>query len=109
MKQQTEIVIPAEAVEHSHIQPGEHIAIHVGENTLVVVPEKLTALQAANAIAHLTGANVFYVDALSIAAGGMLISFAAYLNGKRAKKLNPRHHMIRALIEALLVVGVILW
>ena len=61
------------------------------------------------AIAHLTGANVFYVDALSIAAGGMLISFAAYLNGKRAKKLNPRHHMIRALIEALLVVGVILW
>ena len=63
MKQQTEIVIPAEAVEHSHIQPGEHIAIHVGENTLVVVPEKLTALQAANAIAHLTGVGS---DLLSI-------------------------------------------
>lgn len=63
MKQQTEIVIPAEVVEHSHIQPGEHIAIHVGENTLVVVPEKLTALQAANAIAHLTAVGA---DLLSI-------------------------------------------
>lgn len=53
MKTHTEIVIPAEAVEASHIQPGEHIAIHVAENTLVVVPEKLTALQAVNAIALL--------------------------------------------------------
>ena len=61
------------------------------------------------AITHLTGASVFYAVALSMAAGRMVISFAAYLNGKRAKRLNPRHHMIRALIEALLVVGVILW
>ena len=32
MKQQTEIVIPADAVELSHIQPGERIA------QLVIVP-----------------------------------------------------------------------
>ena len=63
MKQQTEIVIPADAVELSHIQPGERIAIHVGENTLVVIPEKLTALQAANTIAHLTRVGA---DLLSI-------------------------------------------
>lgn len=63
MKQQTEIVIPADAVELNHIQPGERIAIHVGENTLVVVPEKLTALQAANTIAHLTRVGA---DLLSI-------------------------------------------
>ena len=62
-KQNTAILIPAEAVEHSHIQPDEHIAIHVGENTLVVVPKKLTALQAANAIAHLTSVGA---DLLSI-------------------------------------------
>jgi hypothetical protein len=61
------------------------------------------------AITHITGTSVLYVDALSMAVGSMLISFAAYLNGKRVKKFNPRHHMIRALIEALLVVGVILW
>lgn len=53
MNKQNTILIPAEAVEASHIQPGEHIAIHVAENTLVVVPEKLTALQAVNAIALL--------------------------------------------------------
>ena len=45
----------------------------------------------------------------NVGAGGGASSFAAYLNGKRVKKFNPRHHMIRALIEALLVVGVILW
>ena len=51
MNKKNTILIPAEAVERSHIQPGEHIAIHVGENTLVVAPEKLTAMQAVNAIA----------------------------------------------------------
>ena len=53
MNKQNNIIIPADAVELSHIQPGADIAIHIGENTLVVLPEKLTALQAANAIALL--------------------------------------------------------
>ena len=63
MNKQNTILIPADAVELSHIQPSERVAIHVGENTLVVVPEKLTALQAANAIAHLTRVGA---DLLSI-------------------------------------------
>ena len=53
MNKKNTILIPAEAVEQSRFQPGEHIAVHVGENTLVVIPEKLTALQAVNAIALL--------------------------------------------------------
>lgn len=68
-KQNTAILIPAEAVEHSHIQPDEHIAIHVGENTLVVVPEKLTALQAANAIAYLTSVGSDLVSIVKDACG----------------------------------------
>lgn len=69
MNKQNTILIPAEAVEHSHIQPGEHIAIHVGENTLVVVPEKLTALQTANAIAHLTAVGADLLSILKEACG----------------------------------------
>lgn len=53
MNKQNNIIIPAVAVEQGRFQPGEDIAVHIGENTLVVLPEKLTALQAANAIALL--------------------------------------------------------
>lgn len=61
------------------------------------------------AVAHMVGANPIQVDALSLAVGCMLICFAAFLNGKRAKKLNPRHHVIRAAIAAMLVMSFVLW
>lgn len=61
------------------------------------------------AIAHLAGGHILHADALSTAVGSMLICFAACLNGKRAGKINPLHHIIRGGIAVLLVVGFILW
>ncbi len=69
MKTQTEIVIPAEAVELSHIQTGEHVAVRIGENTLVALPEKLTAMQAVNAIGTLAELNTELIIALKDACG----------------------------------------
>lgn len=54
MNKQNTILIPAGAVELSHIRPDEHIAIDVGENTLVARPERMTALQALNTADALT-------------------------------------------------------
>ncbi len=62
MNKKNTILIPADVVEQSHLQPGESIAIHIGENTLVVIPEKLTALQAVNAIALLAEVGSELVD-----------------------------------------------
>lgn len=63
------------------------------------------------AIAHLVyGVPGDWMVALSAAACGFLpVCFAAYLNGKRAGKVNPLHHVIRGGIAVLLVVGFILW
>ena len=69
MNKKNTILIPAEAVEQSRFQPGEHIAVHVGENTLVVIPEKLTALQAVNAIALLVEVGSELVDIVKDACG----------------------------------------
>lgn len=85
MNKQNTILIPAEAVEASHIQPGEHIAIHVAENTLVVVPEKLTALQALNTIAVLTAIGSDLVDIVADACGTC--------GERRAQGLCPSGHL----------------
>lgn len=63
------------------------------------------------AVAHLAyGAPGDWMVALSAAVCGFLpICFAAYLNGKRAGKLNPRHHIIRGIVAVLLVIGFLLW
>ncbi len=69
MNKKNTILIPAEAVEQSRFQPGEHIAVHVGENTLIVIPEKLTALQAVNAIALLADVGSELVNIVKDACG----------------------------------------
>lgn len=69
MNKQNTILIPADVVELSHIRPSEHIAVHIGENTLVVVPEKLTALQAVNAIALLTDVGSGLISIIKDACG----------------------------------------
>lgn len=63
------------------------------------------------AIAHLAyGAPGDWMVALSAAVCGFLpICFAAYINGKRAGKLNALHHIIRGIAAVLLVVGFLLW
>ncbi len=69
MNKKNTILIPADAVEQSHIQPGESIAVHIGENTLVAIPKKLTALQAVNAIALLADVGSELVNIVKDACG----------------------------------------
>lgn len=69
MNKKNTILIPAEVVDQSHLQPGESIAVHIGENTLVVIPEKLTTLQAVNAIALLAEVGSELVDIVKGACG----------------------------------------
>lgn len=61
------------------------------------------------AIAHLAGAGPGWADALSAAPGGLLVCFAAYLNGRRSGDLHLSHHLVRGAIAALLVLGFALW
>lgn len=62
------------------------------------------------AVVHLIGGSAIpYVDALSAGTGCLLVCFAAYLNGKRAGKLHPSHHIVRGAVSVLLVAGLLLW
>lgn len=64
MKNQNNFAIPAQALELAHLPPDEPFAIHCGENTLVVTPESMTALEAINTINLLTGVTSDLLDAL---------------------------------------------
>lgn len=61
------------------------------------------------AVAHLAGAHPGWEDALPAASGGLLVCFAAYLNGKRAGQIHPLHHIVRGGIAVLLVIGFAIW
>lgn len=50
-----------------------------------------------------------WMDALTAGVGGVFVCFAAVLNGKRAGKVHPVHHIVRGIIVALLIVGFVLW
>ena len=69
MKNQKELIISADAVELSHLPSDSPLTVSVGENTLVVVPERMTALQAANAINALTDIASELVRAIHDACG----------------------------------------
>ena len=61
------------------------------------------------AFAHLVGNNPGWIDAISAAAGCLLVCGCAYANGRRSGNLHPSHHIVRGTIAALLVVGIFLW
>lgn len=61
------------------------------------------------AVAHLVGHNLNWVDALGVAVGCLLICTAAYENGRRAGKVHLSHHIVRGTVAALLVAGVAIW
>lgn len=58
---------------------------------------------------NLLGTNPGWMDALSVAAGFLLICAAAYENGRRSGNLHPAHHIVRGVIAVLLVVGFAIW
>ena len=55
MKNKNSLVISAEAVELSHLRPDEPVCIHVGETTIVAVPQNMTAMEAVNTLNVLDG------------------------------------------------------
>ena len=69
MKNQKELIIAAEAIELSHLQADSPITVSIGENTLVVTPQCMTAIQAVNTIAALTAFTSDLIDALKSACG----------------------------------------
>lgn len=69
MKKMKDLIISGDAVELSHIPSDSPVCVHIGENTLVVIPEKLTAIQAVNTITTLTDITSVLMDALKDACG----------------------------------------
>lgn len=69
MKNQKELVIPAEAVELSHLQTDRPVCVHVGENTIVAVPSTMTAMEAVNTINALTDIVTPLLDTIRDACG----------------------------------------
>ena len=69
MKNRKELVIPADAVELSHLRPDEPVCIHIGENTLVAVPQNMTAMEAVNALNVLDGVVSELLESLREACG----------------------------------------
>lgn len=60
---------------------------------------------AAAGVAHMTGANSGWKDALAALPGCLLICVAAYENGRRSGNFHLSHHLIRGGIAALLIAG----
>ena len=70
MKNRNNLVFPAEAVELSHLRPDEPVCIHVGENTIVAVPQNMTAMEAVNALNVLDGVVSELLETFREACGG---------------------------------------
>ena len=69
MKNQKELIISADAVELSHLPTDAPLTEGVGENTLLVTPERMTAIQAVNTIGALTEFTADIVYAIKDACG----------------------------------------
>lgn len=61
------------------------------------------------AVANLTGSNPGWMDALSCAAGCLLICFSAYANGRRSGNLHLPHHIVRGAAALLLILSFFIW
>ena len=69
MKNRNSLVVPADAVELSHLRPDEPVCIHTGENTIVVVPQNMTAMDAVNTLNVLDGIVSELLESLREACG----------------------------------------
>ena len=69
MKKTKDLIISADAVELSHLPSDSPLTVSIGENTLVVTPQCMTAIQAVNTIAALTEFTSDLIDALKTACG----------------------------------------
>ena len=50
MKKKNDLVIDRQTLEVCHFLPNDPLSVHVGENTLLVMPERMTAMEVVNTI-----------------------------------------------------------
>lgn len=69
MKNKNEFIIDHQALELCHFDPHKPLTRLIGENTLVVLPERMTALEAVNTVAVLTSFTTELIESLLDACG----------------------------------------
>lgn len=69
MKNHNNFIIPAQALEQSSLPSDSPLSLHIGKNTLVVTPEHMTAIQAANTVSVLSDTVTELLCALTDACG----------------------------------------
>lgn len=69
MKNHKNLIIPGQALELSQLPPDGPINLNIGENTLVAMPERMTAIQTVNAIYTLNGIVTELICAILDACG----------------------------------------
>ena len=69
MKYKNELAIDRQALELCHFDPGRKLTQLIGENTLVVLPERMTALEAVNTVNLLTAFTTELIEFLQDACG----------------------------------------
>ena len=69
MKNRNDLTINHQALELCHFDPGRKLTQLIGENTLLVLPERMTALEAVNTVAVLTDFTTGLIEILRDACG----------------------------------------
>ena len=69
MKKMNDLVIDHQALELCHFDPHKPLTQLIGENTLVLLPERMTALEAVNTVAVLTDFTTGLIEVLRKACG----------------------------------------
>ena len=69
MKNQNDLIIPSQTLELCQLRPESPLSLCAGKNTLVVIPERMTAMEAVNAINVLTGLASDLIEALQATCG----------------------------------------
>ena len=64
MKHKNNLVIDRQTLELCHFNPGKQLTQLIGENTLVVLPKRMTALEAVNTVAELTNFTISLIKIL---------------------------------------------
>ena len=69
MKKQNDLTINHQTLELCHFDPGRKLTQLIGENTLLVLPERMTALETVNTVAVLTDFTTGLIEILRDACG----------------------------------------
>lgn len=69
MKNQNNLIIPSQTLELCQLRPESPLSLCAGKNTLVVIPERMTAMETVNAINVLTGLASDLIEAVQTACG----------------------------------------